>query len=98
MPNAVIVDIHYKKYRSHWMRARFIDLHFVGHKFHVQKLAVNEEILISELRLNLDIRHVTDKDTLISVKTLKVRTAIDFTTEKIILTRSLNMAIDALIH
>jgi len=55
-------------------------------------------MFISELRLTLDIRHITDKDTVMRVKTLKARTTIDFTTEKIILTRSLNKAIDALIH
>jgi len=80
------------------MRALFVDSHSVGHKFHVKKLAVNQEIFISELRLILDIRHITDKDTLINVKTLKARTTIHFTTEKTILTRSLNKAIDALIH
>jgi hypothetical protein len=80
------------------MRARFVNSHLVRHKFHVKKLAVDEEILISELRLTLDIRHVTDKDTFISLKALKASLAIDFTTEKIILTRSLDKAIDALIH
>jgi len=72
--------------------------YFVGHKFHVKKLAVNQEIFISDLSLALDIRHITDKDTLISVKMLKARTTIDFTTEKITSMRSLNKAIDALIH
>ena len=72
MPNAVIVDIHNKNHRSRWMRALFVDSHFV--KFHVKKLVVDQEIFISELRLILDIRHITDKDTLINVKTLKART------------------------
>ena len=80
MPNAVIVDMHNKDHRSHWMRARFVNSHLVRHKFHIKKL--DEEILISELRLTLDIRHVTDKDTFISLKALKASLAIDFTTEK----------------
>jgi len=57
-----------------------------------------EKILISELRLTLDIRHIAHNDTLISAKTLKARTAIDFTTEKIILTRSLIKAMNVFLH
>jgi len=53
MLNAIIVDIHHKNHRSHWMTARFVDSHFVGHKVHLKQPAVYEKTLISEQRLTL---------------------------------------------
>jgi len=78
------------------MRARFVYLHLHRHNFHVEKFTLDKQILIRERWLSDDVGDVTGKDTLIGLKLLHTSLLINFTTEHVILARSLHEAINAL--
>ena len=94
----VIINLHHENHGSHWMTARFVHAHLHRHNFHVEKFAVDKQILICERWLSNDVGDVTSKDTLISLKLLHTSLLINSTTEHVILARSLHEAVNALEH
>ena len=55
--------------------------HVHRHNFHVEKFAVDKQILFRERWLPVDVGDVTSKDTLIGLKLLHTSLLINFTTE-----------------
>ena len=80
------------------MTARLVNAQRHRHYLHVEKLAIYEQIFISELRLPNDVVDVTYKHTLISLKLLQTSLLVNFLTEHVALTRCLYKAVDALEH
>ena len=80
------------------MTARFVNAHFLRHYIHVEKFAGDKQVLVGELLLPNDVRDVTDKHALISLKLLQTSILVNFTTEHVVLTRCLHKAVDALEH
>jgi len=96
--DSVIINIHHENHSSHWMRARSVHAHLHRQNFHVEKFTVDKQILIRERWRPNDVGDVTGKDALISLKLLHTSFLINFTTEYVILARSLHEAINALEH
>ena len=85
-----------ENHNSNWMRAQSVHTHLHRHNLHVEKFAINKQILIRERWFPDDVGDVTSKDTLISLKLLDTSLLINFTTEHVVLARSLHEAINAL--
>jgi len=63
---------------------------------HVEKFAINKQILIRERWFPDDVGDVTSKDTLISLKLIDTSLLINFTTEHVVLAMSLYETTNAL--
>ena len=80
------------------MRTRSVHAHLHRQNFHVEKFTFYKQIFIRERWRPDHVGDVTGKDTLISLKLLHTSFLINFTTEHVILARSLHEAINALEH
>jgi len=79
-------------------RLSLIDAHFLRHHIHVEKFAVDTQVFVDEPLLPNDVKNVTYKCAVISLKLLLASFPRDYTTEHTVLTRRLYEAVYALEH
>ena len=71
------------------MTARLVNAQRHRHYLHVEKLAIYEQIFISERQLPNDVRDVTNEHTLVGLKLFSTSLLVDFTTKHEVLAGSL---------